>query len=190
MTFSPPAPASEAPAAAGPGVVLVAPGRADRVDALQREAAGRLATLLHLELRPIRSDRSPDAVLSDLLAGGDPCPGGPTWLAPLSLDPGFPLGGAGTWAQALGAWRQPTLVLLTQDHLASGTPAAVTALLAQSSVPLLGLIQWGGTWDREARRHDTLPWLGCVDGTDTDADPDGADVRLALVRRWRWLRDD
>jgi hypothetical protein len=67
-------------------------------------------------------------------------------------------------------------------------PAAATALLERWSVPLVGLLQWGGGWDASARRLDRLPWLGQLadtEGTNDDADP--AAVLLLSWSRW-WDR--
>ncbi len=82
------------------------------------------------------------------------------WLWPLPLDPGAFLGPGGSWAEALGAWRQPCLLLIPAAMAASGPAAAYHALLKRQGVPLLGLIQWGGPWLAGDRRRDGLPWLG------------------------------
>jgi hypothetical protein len=70
------------------------------------------------------------------------------------------LGDRGSWAEALGAWRQPTVLLIPAAAAASGPAAAYHALLKLQGVPLLGLIQWGGPWQAGDRRRDGLPWLG------------------------------
>jgi hypothetical protein len=87
----------------------------------------------------------------------------PRWLALLPLDPGQPLEAGGHWAEALGAWRQPPLLVFGADQVSGGWPAAANALMGQWRVPLLGLLQAGGPWDAAARRRDGLPWLGRVD---------------------------
>jgi hypothetical protein len=51
------------------------------------------------------------------------------------------LGDRGSWAEALGAWRQPTVLLIPAAAAASGVAAAYHALLKLQGVPLLGLIQ-------------------------------------------------
>jgi hypothetical protein len=66
----------------------------------------------------------------------------------------------GSWVEALGAWRQPCLLAFAASQLATGLPAAATALLERWSVPLVGLIPWEGEWDGACRRADGLPWLG------------------------------
>lgn len=120
-------------------------------------------------------------------------------LACLPFDVGLPLADGRCWAEALGAWRQPCLLVLSAAQLRTGLPAAGCALLRQGRVPLLGLLQWGTPWDQQARRRDGLPWLGLL--RDPEAgDPPLAPSRLeeqlqaqlglagALARRWRQLR--
>ena len=151
-------------AGSGAGVILAAAGRRDRIATLQRAAAPRLAELFDLVLRELPDGVDPTAALSSLRSG-DPVPEGvraAPWVAPLGLDPGVTLAGGGTWAEALGAWRQPTVVVLHHDQLETGRPAALAALLMRWEVPLLGLIQWGGTWQPQIRRSDHLPWLGSM----------------------------
>ena len=101
-------------------------------------AARRLARALALPHRPISDPLSPDRELQQLQASGE------GWLASLPLDPGQALPDGSTWAEALGAWCQPTLVTLGAQQLSSGAAASSTALLRQWRVPLLGLVQWGG----------------------------------------------
>ena len=93
-----------------------------------------------------------------LLAAASEQPG--PWLWPLAGDPGAFLGDQGCWAEALGAWRQPTLLLIPAAAASTGPAAAYHALLERQGVPLLGLIQWGGPWLAADRRRDGLPWLG------------------------------
>ena len=93
-----------------------------------------------------------------LLAAASEQPG--PWLWPLAGDPGAFLGDQGSWAEALGAWRQPTLLLIPAAAASTGPAAAYVALLERQGVPLLGLIQWGGPWLAADRRRDGLPWLG------------------------------
>jgi hypothetical protein len=81
-------------------------------------------------------------------------------------------------------------------------PAAATALLLGWNVPLLGLLQWGGSWDGGSRRRDGLPWLGRLAETadpvesaeaavaaEVTGDHGDQGVLLALNRRWSWLAD-
>jgi len=120
--------------------------------------AARLAHLLGLPVRTVDSAADPQEAMAQLSRCRDP------WLAALPLDPGLALECGGNWAELLGAWRQPSLLVLEPAQLATGLPAAGTALLQRWQVPLVGLIQWGGPWDPEARRRDGLPWLGCLAG--------------------------
>jgi len=110
-------------------LVLVAAGPAAAVIALQQQAGPPLASALGLPWCEPLADRAPQQALAPLAQQG---PG----LVPLPLDPGLPLPGAGHWAEALGAWRQPVLLLLAGDQLDSGLPAAMAALLHQWQVPL------------------------------------------------------
>jgi hypothetical protein len=104
------------------------------------------------------------------------------------LDPGQALPDGGTWAEALGAWRQPTLLTLRWQQLASGAAASTIALLRQWRVPVMGVLQWGGTWDGEGRRRDGLPWLGRLeDGASAEAEGAMGPLEELLLRRWSLL---
>ena len=74
------------------------------------------------------------------------------------------------------------MLLLAGEQLNSGLPAAMTALLLQWRVPLLGLVQADGPWEAPARRGDGLPWLGNLDGAEG--------LALALELRWRQIGAD
>lgn len=165
-----------------PALVLTAPG------GVTPPAAAVLAAALALPQQAAVTDPAldPAAVLAGLAEGA----GG---LVPLGLDPGTWLGPAGNWAEALGAWRQPTLLLVSAGELA-GPAAAYRALLAAAGVPLLGLVQLGGPWDRDARRGDGLPWLGWlrleepgVTGGEPGGAADDPAVELVQTLRRRWL---
>ena len=168
----------------GPGLphplLLVAAGPAAAVAALQQQAGPQLSSALGLPwLQPL-PHQVPHQALG-LLA--DQGPG----LVPLPVDPGLPLpGAAGHWAEALGAWRQPVLLVLAGDQLQSGLPAAMVALLRQWQVPLVGLVQWGGCWDPDARRGDGLPWLGGL----APGGVEPGELARALERRWRQIAGD
>lgn len=172
-----------------PRLVLVALGSNDAPSGpaqLLPAVASRLALLTGLGTCPIATIERPEIALAELLGQ----PGG--WLAPLPLDPGLPLD-HGCWAEALGAWRQPTVLVVEAPQLATGLPAAATALLERWGVPLVGLIQWGGPWDGERRRRDGLPWLGWLDpfaveppASPCPTEPEGM-LLAALGRRWRRL---
>lgn len=142
--------------------------------------ARRLSATTGLPVRPILRPESPPHALADLLAEPGP------WLAPLPLDPGLALA-QGSWAEALGAWRQPTLLVVEQAQLGTGLPAAATALLERCSVPLLGLLQWEGRWDGQMRIRDGLPWLGLL-GEGEDPEPE-FDPAALLLLRWSRLRE-
>ena len=71
--------------------------------------------------------------------------------------------------------------------MATGLPAAGTALLERWRVPLLGLLQLGGAWEPLERRRDGLPWLGWLPPAPPE-DPEAlAALQLVLRRRGRRL---
>lgn len=135
-----------------PGLVLLGCGHSQQIAALHSRGAATLAAALKLQLNATL-DTDPSR-LGTLSSGS---------LNPLAVDAGMALADGSHWAEWLGAWRQSCLLLLDHEQLASGAPAAATALLRQWQVPLLGLVQWGGPWDGVARRRDRLPWLGWLD---------------------------
>ncbi len=68
----------------------------------------------------------------------------------------------GSWLEALGAWRQP-IVLMTIPTSSGDLPgfaSAYKALCESLSVPLVGIVQIGGDWESLHRRLDGLPWCG------------------------------
>ncbi|MEB3303722.1 MAG: hypothetical protein VKK99_03915 [Cyanobacteriota bacterium] len=141
-------------------------------------AARRLARSLSLPHRPIKDPVSPHRQLQQLQASSE------GWLASLPLDPGQALPDGSSWAEALGAWRQPTVVIIGGQQLASGAAASSTALLRQWRVPLLGLVQCGGAWKGDLRRLDGLPWLGRLgEGTGEGCDS-VSDLAELLLQRW------
>jgi len=160
------------------GLVLVAPG------GVAGPAAPLLAALLGMRLLPDSSAQQEDpALLLEQLAQQ---PAG--WLLPLGLDPGADRPLTGCWADALGAWRQPAVLLLPVAAVGGGADRAYGALLHQASVPLLGLVQLDGPWDAAARSGDGLPWLGWLPLLEVA--PGSADeaaalaLQLTLLRRW------
>jgi hypothetical protein len=168
MTISPPARADggrQQPLR----LVLAAMGRRPAIAALLEATAPALATALALPLRGLTPPEAPSEALARVHAPTPDADSG--WLAPLPLDPGLPLPANGCWAEALGAWRQPCLLLVRGNELDTGRPTAAVALLGQWRAPLLGLVQWGGAWSEDERRGDDLPWLGWLPGPE-DA-PDG-----------------
>ena len=137
-------------------LVLVGAGTAAAVATLQAEAGPTLALALGLPWgNPLAIEQPPQSLASLAEQG----PG----LVPLPLDPGLVLHGFGHWAEALGAWRQPVLLLLAAEQLQTGLPATMAALLDQWQVPLAGLVQAGGPWQPDLRRGDGLPWLGTLE---------------------------
>ena len=176
-------------------LVLVAAGPASTLAALQQQAAAPLAAALGVELLEPLQALSPDPALEALATAT----GG---LAPLPIDPGLPLEEGRHWAAALGAWRQPVILLVAADQVETGLPAALHALMVVWQVPTLGLVQWGGRWDPQARRRDGLPWLGRLatdgvgewagDGAGDLADAGQEEQALELCRsvaaRWAGLR--
>ena len=161
-----------------PALVLLAAGPAAALAALQGQAAPALSRVLGLPLLAPLDPLAPDAALAALAAG-------PPGLVPLPLDPGLPLADGRHWAAALGAWRQPVLVLLAPEQLDTGLPAALTALVQQWQVPCLGLVQWGGSWRPEQRRLEGLPWLGGFSASASDEQ--AAALASACAARWAVL---
>jgi hypothetical protein len=161
-------------------VCLSTPSDPTAPAALLPVVAQRLSEATGIPLRLIRQPHAPPEALADLLTAPGP------WLAPLPLDPGLAMA-QGSWAEALGAWRQPTLLVVDQGQLLTGLPAAATALLERWSVPLLGLIQWEGRWDASERRRDGLSWLGQLGDAEVP-DPD-ADPAALLRLSWNQWRD-
>ena len=171
------------------GIVLVALGSgAGRLPALSN-VAQQLAELLARPMLQLDADASPDAALAGIGQQAELCGG--SWLASLEADVGQTLADGRSWAEVLGAWRQPALLVIPAAQLSSGVPAAATALLRHWQVPMVGLLQWGGSWQAGTRQRDGLPWLGLLPannqedpGQDTDH---GRSLAAALALRWRQL---
>ncbi len=71
----------------------------------------------------------------------------------------------GSWLEALGAWRKPSILMVLHSLSGGDLPglaAAYVALCKVLSVPLIGIVQVGGSWDPELRRMDGLPWCGWI----------------------------
>ncbi|WP_156796686.1 hypothetical protein [Cyanobium sp. PCC 7001] len=156
-------------------LVLLAAGPPEPQRRLLEAAAPALAAALGLELAAALDPAVPVPQLM-ALHRQVPAPGAPPQLVPLPVDPGRTLADGSCWAEAVGAWRQPALLLLDADQQESGLPAAMTALLRQAAVPLVGLVQWGLPWQGGLRRRDGLPWLGVLPA----AGEDGEHLALAL----------
>lgn len=186
MTLSPPPPRLLL-------VSLGAPLDPDAPARLLPAVAARLSGLSGLPLQAVSTQQEPGETLAALHA----LPG--AWLAALPLDPGVWRSG-GSWAEALGAWRQPCLLVIAGSRLDSGLPAAGAALLERWGVPLAGLIQWQGCWHEASRRCDGLPWLGrlgdggaeeplahhLVGNSEEEPDEVEAEARLLSALRLRW----
>ncbi|MCP9832731.1 MULTISPECIES: hypothetical protein [unclassified Cyanobium] len=163
------------------GLLLVGLGLRRELEGLAPLAA-RLAAAEAMALRQLARAKDPDASLAALTNEAT----GP-WLAALPLDPGLPLARGGSWAEALGAWRQPCLLVMRGEQMATGLPAAGAALLAQWRVPLAGLVQMGGDWQPLKRRRDGLPWLGWLpDAGEASGEGEAAMAALQQVLRSRW----
>ena len=161
-------------------LVVLSAGSAGQVKLLQ---AG-LGPLLARALQWTWDDRwqhlgpgdDPNSALQQLHPpGGEPAPGPRPVLVGLPLDPGLPLACGGHWAEALGAWRQPALLVFSAEQLQTGVPAAMTALLKGWQVPLVGLVQWGESWAAAERRRDGLPWLGAIPAQQTSPEHASSD---------------
>lgn len=85
------------------------------------------------------------------------------------------------WVMDLGAWRQPTLLLLDGHDRPASQGALHEALLRLHRVPILGLLQVGGDWDAVGRRRDGLPWFPPL--AEAGADLHGLRSLLELRRR-------
>jgi hypothetical protein len=179
---------SVAPSTTPAGLLLVGLGTQQDLTILE-SLARRLAEAESMGLRQVSDADDPDASLSALTTGAGEAPGarGRHWLAALPVDPGLPLPRGGCWAEALGAWRQPCLLVMGKSQMATGLPAAGSALLERWRVPLLGLLQLGGAWEPLERRRDGLPWLGWLPPAPPE-DPEAlAALQLVLRRRGRRL---
>lgn len=164
-------------------LVLAGAGAASALAALLDGAAPALARALNCPLAASLDPLQPDRALAALAAA-------PASLVPLPRDPGAPLADGRHWAAALGAWRQPLLLVLAPAQLETGVPAAFAALLHQHQVPLVGLVQQGGIWQPDQRRLEGLAWLGWLpDQPQLGAAEDAAaDLATAVRCRWQQLR--
>ncbi|WP_216908321.1 hypothetical protein [Synechococcus sp. CCY 0621] len=163
------------------GLLLLGLGRRQELEGLAAVAA-RLAAAEAVPLRQLTGAEDPDAGLAALTAAPGP------WLAALPLDPGLPLERGGSWAEALGAWRQPCLLVVRGEQMDTGLPAAGAALLERWRVPLAGLVQVGSDWQPALRRRDGLPWLGWLPESGEENDEAMAALQQVLRGRWRVLQ--
>ncbi|MFN9619715.1 MAG: hypothetical protein ACK55X_08400 [Synechococcaceae cyanobacterium] len=170
------------------GLVLAAVGDPAELSGRLAVAVARLQVLGAWPQGSLAADLPPSVALAALGPGRNTLRP-PAWVVALPADPGLTLPQGGCWAEALGAWRQPTALVLAASQLASGWPAAATALLRQQQVPLAGLIQLGGEWEPLLRRNDGLPWLGWLaeSSPGLEVQEDERALLLALARRWAAL---
>ena len=162
-------------------LVVLSAGPAAQVKALQADSGQPLAQALQWDWddrwQHLGPGDDPNGALQQLQSSdGQPAPGARSVLLGLPLDPGLPLDLGGHWAEALGAWRQPAVLVVAAEQLQTGVPAAMTALLERWQVPLVGLVQWGEPWAWAERRRDGLPWLGAQ----APRDPSSLEQALAL----------
>ncbi len=148
-------------------LVVLSAGPAAQVKALQADLAQPLAQALQWtwddRWQHLGPGDDPNRALQQLQpSSGKPAPGLRPALLGLPLDPGLPLVCGGHWAEALGAWRQPAVLVFSAEQLQTGVPAAMTSLLKNWQVPLVGLVQWGEPWASADRCRDGLPWLGAL----------------------------
>ena len=156
-------------------LVVLSAGPAAQVKLLQADLGEPLARALQWtwddRWQHLGPADDPHSALEQLQPpGGEPGLGARPALVGLPLDPGLPLACGGHWAEALGGWRQPAVLVFSAEQLETGLPAAMTALLKGWQVPLVGLVQWGEPWASAERRRDGLPWLGVLPAAQTSSD--------------------
>ena len=161
-------------------LVVLSAGPAAQVKALQANLAQPLAQALQwswdARWQHLGPGDDPNRALQQLQPpAGQPDPGPSNALVGLPLDPGVPLACGGHWAEALGAWRQPAVLVFSAEQLQTGVPAAMTSLLKNWQVPLVGLVQWGEPWAAAERRRDGLPWLGALPAQQTSPEKASSD---------------
>ena len=166
-------------------LVVLSAGPAAQVKALQADLAQPLVRALQGtwddRWQHLGQGDDPNGALQQLQPpGGGPALGPRPTLLGLPLDPGLPLAGGGHWAEALGAWRQPALLVFSAEQLVSGLPAAMTSLLKNWQVPLVGLVQWGEPWESADRCRDGLPWLGALQAGQSSSGQASLDQSVAL----------
>ncbi len=88
----------------------------------------------------------------------------------------------GSWLEAIADWRRPVLLLVPGEDNGSisGSGPAYAALCRELKVPLMGLVQLHGGWDRSGRRQDGQPWRGWIPAADH---PDHNDA-VATLGLW------
>ncbi len=120
-------------------------------------------------------------------------------LALLTGDPAVLNSFGQTWLEALGAWRNPTILIVSplESGEIPGTAAAYAALCKTLSVPLIGIIQLGGSWEDHPRRLDNLPWCGLIPDqenrvnkqTETFYKKEDQNLEVTALRLWHQLKN-
>ncbi len=142
-------------------------------DARMRAGCLLLASAWGVELSHHRCSENPHQVLGLL-----PPEGG---MVRLSGDPAMFHPDGGSWLEALGAWRQPTILMVSPlpSGEIPGVAPAYVSLCAALDVPLIGVLQLGGPWNLSLRRSDGLPWFGLLpdDPSALSAVPNGGGLQ-------------
>ena len=103
------------------------------------------------------ADQCPQNLLSSIPKGKG--------LIKLIGDPAQTLPKGESWLSSLGSWKHPT-ILIAGASLATGdvfgNASAYEALCRDLSVPLVGLLHYGGQWNPVLRKLDGLPWCGWI----------------------------
>tara|TARA_Y100001968_G_C19389988_1_gene735027 strand:- start:838 stop:1374 length:537 start_codon:yes stop_codon:yes gene_type:complete len=115
-----------------------------------------LSSLLGGDVKKLSCEQSPNDVISSLYKEDG--------IFQLCGDAAYLNTQEGSWLEALGAWKVPTIlmVLARADGNVPGMSSAYVALCKKLSVPLIGIIQLGGEWNSKSRYLDGLPWCGII----------------------------
>ena len=146
---------------------------------LMAKGCTTLANAIEAPLRTVTVGEMPDPWLAQQEAL-------PPAVLRLCGDPGR-IGRDGcSWLDALGAWRIATLVLAlpNADGSIPGCVPATLALCESRRVPVRGLFQLSGHWNRHERLRDGLPWTGWVSAQSDE----GFDRVVALLKAQCMLR--
>nr|AUG32729.1 hypothetical protein PLO_756 [Paulinella longichromatophora] len=93
------------------------------------------------------------------------------------------------WSKALGATKQPCILLLsdTEGFSISSKAAAHQALLEKYGAPFIGILQIGGTWNPVERRCDGLAWCGWWQGFEASSiSKEISELETSFLIRKRW----
>lgn len=75
------------------------------------------------------------------------------------------------------------MTVLLPNGEVSGIAPAYVALCKLHAVPLLGIIQLGGPWDRSLRKLDGLPWSGWLEENSRTYKEDSDSLVFKLKRQ-------